>query len=262
MADPAPDDAARPVAPEPAPRRRGLVGTGYILGPVVVLWFVGFGVSWYVGQRHRPELVPYTVALYGCGAFFIHGYWLAWRAGTVLRRYSALLLSLVILVALAGLHADDAEARVVYDLAGPHDRPAEPALFVAAAADLVAATLLLLHGVVLGLGSRAARVIETALGIDDDDDDNDDEVDDDNVEGATDADDPGDGDDANDGDHANDGEDSSDGDDANDGEDPNDAGGDGENAGDDDDPDALESDTGAAADPDDAEGSARRPQGG
>lgn len=259
MADPAPDDAARPVAPEPAPRRRGLVGTGYILGPVVVLWFVGFGVSWYVGQRHRPELVPYTVALYGCGAFFIHGYWLAWRAGTVLRRYSALLLSLVILVALAGLHADDAEARVVYDLAGPHDRPAEPALFVAAAADLVAATLLLLHGVVLGLGSRAARVIETALGIDDDDDD---EVDDDNVEGATDADDPGDGDDANDGDHANDGEDSSDGDDANDGEDPNDAGGDGENAGDDDDPDALESDTGAAADPDDAEGSARRPQGG
>lgn len=167
MADPALDDAPESVASAPALRRRGLVGTGYIFGPVVVLWGIGLAVAWFVGQRHRPELVPFTVGLYGCAAFFIHGYWLAWRAGTFVRRYTALLFSIGILVALAGLHADDAEARVMYDLAGARDRPAEPALFVAAAADMVAATLLLLHGVVLGLGSRAARVIETALGIDD-----------------------------------------------------------------------------------------------
>lgn len=169
MADSAPDDDRAPEASEPAPRRRGLVGSGYILGPVVLLWGVGLGVSWVVGQRHRPEMVPFTVGLYGCAAFFVHAYWLAWRAGTIVRRYSALSMAILILVALAALHADDAEARLVWSIEGPRDRPAMPGLFGAAAADLVAATLLLLHGVILGLGSRAARAIETALGIDDED---------------------------------------------------------------------------------------------
>ncbi len=180
-------------ATEPA-RRRGLIGGGWIAWPVAVCWLAALITTLIVGRAHRPEMLPYLVALYVCTGFFAHGYAVAWRAGTLLRRTLAMLLAVSLFAALAWFHADDAAAREVVQFGALVTRNPEPAWFVAVAFDALAATLLFVHGFVLGFGSRATRAVQAtlegdAVAIDDEDAPAGDVPD----EGAEHEDDPGDG---------------------------------------------------------------------
>lgn len=151
-----------PPASEPA-RRRGLIGGGWIAWPVAVCWCAALVTTLLIGRDHRPEMVPYIVALYMCAGFFAHGYAVAWRAGTLLRRTLAMMTAVALFLALAWLHADDAAAREIVRFGRLQTRNPEPGWFVAAAFDLLAAALLFVHGFVLGFGSRAARAVQATL---------------------------------------------------------------------------------------------------
>lgn len=108
-------------------------------------------------------MLPYLVALYVCTGFFAHGYAVAWRAGTLLRRTLAMIIAVALFCALAWFHADDAAAREVVQFGALVTRNPEPAWFLAVAFDGLAAALLFVHGFVLGFGSRAARAVQATL---------------------------------------------------------------------------------------------------
>lgn len=144
-------------------RKRGRVKAKWIVIPVALLWGVALAIAVVVGLRHRPELVPFTVSLYGCAGFFVHAYVVAWRSGSVLWRYSALGVAVCFYAVLSFLHADDATAWLLYSPDEVSARPPEPALFVAVVLNAIGALLLLIHGFFLGLGSRTPTATEMGL---------------------------------------------------------------------------------------------------
>ena len=134
--------------------RRGRVRGWWIAIPLGVFWLGALTVALVVGLRHQPDLAPFTAILYVCAGFFLHAYAVAWRAGSFLWRWVALLGAVSFFAILAFLHADDAGARVVYAGGLVSARPPEPLLFVAVTLNVLNAILLVLHVAFLGQGSR------------------------------------------------------------------------------------------------------------
>jgi hypothetical protein len=100
------------------------------------------------------------LALYACTAFFVHAYLIAWQAGSLVWRYSSLMLALGFYAILSILHADDAIAWVVWTESGARPRPPQPLLFLPVTLNIISGVLLTLHAFFLGLGSRAPTPTE------------------------------------------------------------------------------------------------------
>lgn len=113
-----------------------------------------------------------SIFFYGCTWFFALLYSVAWRTGTVVRRLAAMLLTISMLLFLAWYHADQSGVRQDYSAppgAATSDslpaagdlmliqHPPAPWLAVSVAADLLAATALLAHGLYMGWGYRARK---------------------------------------------------------------------------------------------------------
>lgn len=141
-------------------RKRGRVRARWVVAPVALLGCVSVGVAVGVGREHRPDFVPYTLGLYACTAFFVHAYVTAWRAGSFVWRYLALLIALSFYAVLSILHADDAVAWVVWSESGARPRPPQPALFLPITLNIISGVMLTLHAFFLGLGSRVPTATE------------------------------------------------------------------------------------------------------
>ncbi len=135
-------------------KKRGRTRAKWIVAPVTLLLLISVGVAVGGGRSHRPELVPYTLGLYGCTAFFVHAYVIAWRAGSFVWQYGSLLIALTFYAVLSILHADDAAAWVIWSESGAQPRPPRPELFVSITLNIISGVLLTLHAFFLGLGSR------------------------------------------------------------------------------------------------------------
>lgn len=138
------------------PRRRGLVDGRWIGWPVGLAWLVGLITALQNGRIYRAEFIPFVAALYACAGFFAHAYFVAWRAGTFIRRMTAAILSISVLLLLMWLHLDEADSRILYVDGAVLPKPSQPRYFVAIAADGIAASLLMIHSFILGFGSRRA----------------------------------------------------------------------------------------------------------
>jgi hypothetical protein len=112
------------------------------------------------------------IFFYGCTWFFALLYSVAWRTGTVVRRLAAMLLTIGMLLFLAWYHGDQSGVRQDYSAppgvatsdslpaAGELlliQHPPAPWLAISVAADLLAATALLAHGLYMGWGYRARK---------------------------------------------------------------------------------------------------------
>ena len=102
----------------------------------------------------RPQLVPFTIGLYLCMAFFAYAYSIAWRYEARVRQMLAMTATVVILIALIALHLDDGAERWVYRGDIRMLRPAQPLLRLAVALDIAAIVIILGHGLGLGFGNR------------------------------------------------------------------------------------------------------------
>ena len=142
--------------------RRGLISGWWTAVPVLVGLSTGLVVSMLAMQESRPTYLPFVAALYGCIFFFAHSYSVAWRAGTYLWQYLAMLVAVALLALAAWLHIDDAAARTLYVDGVLVDRPPQNVLFLAVAGDAIAALMLLAHCTVLGFGIRSPRTVAQA----------------------------------------------------------------------------------------------------
>lgn len=144
-------------------RLPGLVSGVWILVPFVLCWAASLGLALRALTETRPHLAIHLAALYGCAMFFAHGYALGWRAGSIVFRYAALLLAVLLFAALGFWALDEADARVIYPGGELLQRGRDGRQVAAAATAFVAGALLLSHGFVLGLGSRPARRLARRL---------------------------------------------------------------------------------------------------
>jgi hypothetical protein len=138
-------------------RLPGLIGAAWIFVPFALSWAAGLTMSSLAMRESRPELIPFSIGLYGCVAFFAHAYSVGWRAGSWVWRFAPLLVAVTLLAVLALLHLDDSEARILYPQGALATRSPDLRFVWASGACLLAGALLLVHGFLLGLGSRAAR---------------------------------------------------------------------------------------------------------
>lgn len=137
-------------------RLPGMVAGAWVFVPFAIAWIAALGLSTLAGRESRPELLPFTIGLYGCVAFFTHAYSLGWRTGSIVWRYLSLFIAILLLLALTLLHLDDSEARVLYPQGALVQRGADARYQYAAGLCGTAAALLIAHGFLLGLGSRIA----------------------------------------------------------------------------------------------------------
>lgn len=140
--------------------------------PFALLTVVAISIATAV-EWQRTGGAPWNcIFFYGCTWFFALLYSVAWRTGTVVRRLAAMLLTIGMLLFLAWYHGDQSGVRQDYsappgvatsdslpsagELMLIHHPPA-PWLAVSVAADLLAATVLLAHGLYMGWGYRARK---------------------------------------------------------------------------------------------------------
>lgn len=135
-------------------RRRGLISGWMIAWPFFVLTLIACVIAATFQWMQRPQLVPFTIGLYLCMAFFAHAYSLAWQAGKHVRQMLSMLTVIAILIALVALHLDDGSARWVYRDGQRILRPNQPLLRLAVALDVLAIVVILSHGIGLGFGHR------------------------------------------------------------------------------------------------------------
>lgn len=140
--------------------------------PFAALTVVAIGIATAV-EWQRTGSAPWNcIFFYGCTWFFALLYSVAWRTGTVVRRLAAMLLTVGMLLFLAWYHGDQSGVRQDYSAppgvatsdslpaAGELlliQHPPAPWLAVSVAADLLAATALLGHGLYMGWGYRARK---------------------------------------------------------------------------------------------------------
>ena len=141
--------------------------------PFAVLTVVAIGIATAV-EWQRTGGAPWNcIFFYGCTWFFALLYSVAWRTGTVVRRLAAMLLTIGMLLGLAWYHGDQSGVRQDYSappgvatsaaLPGTNQlilihHPPSPWLAISVAADLLAATALLGHGLYMGWGYRARKL--------------------------------------------------------------------------------------------------------
>lgn len=135
-------------------RRRGLISGWVIAWPFLVLTLIACVIAGAFQWMQRPQLVPFTIGLYLCMAFFAHAYSIAWQAGKHVRQMLSMITVIGILVALVALHLDDGSARWVYRDGQRILRPNQPLLRLAVALDILAIFVILSHGIGLGFGHR------------------------------------------------------------------------------------------------------------
>lgn len=135
-------------------RRRGLISGWMIAWPFFVLTLIACVIAAAFQWMQRPQLVPFTIGLYLCMAFFAHAYSLAWQAGKHVRQMLSMVTVIAILIALVALHLDDGSARWVYRDGQRILRPNQPLLRLAVALDILAIVVILSHGIGLGFGHR------------------------------------------------------------------------------------------------------------
>jgi hypothetical protein len=156
-----------PPAPTPPPStrssghakprpRRGLVGGGWIAWPAGACLLTSCAIALHIGTRTRPELAPFVGGLYACAVFFSLGYALAWKASNPVEQYASLLGTLVIHVFLGWYLFHEAPAGETYRAGVKTSRPPEPGLLFAVALLALSLTLHLVHGLLLGRGTRPA----------------------------------------------------------------------------------------------------------
>ncbi len=141
--------------------------------PFALLTVVAIGIATAV-EWQRTGGAPWNcIFFYGCTWFFALLYSIAWRTGTVVRRLTAMLFTVAMLLFLAWYHGDQSGIRQDYSAppgvatsdslpsAGQLiliHHPRAPWLAVSVAADLLAATALLAHGLYMGWGYRARKL--------------------------------------------------------------------------------------------------------
>lgn len=152
---------------------RGRYPGRWIGYPFAALTVLAIGIATAV-EWQRTGGAPWNcIFFYGCTWFFALMYSIAWRTGTVVRRLSAMVVTVVMLLFLAWYHADQSGVRQDYSAppgvatsdslprAGELvliQHPRAPWLAVAVAADLLAALALLGHGLHMGWGYRARKL--------------------------------------------------------------------------------------------------------
>ena len=141
--------------------------------PFALLTVVAISIATAV-EWQRTGGAPWNcIFFYGCTWFFALLYSIAWRTGTVVRRLSAMLVTVAMLLFLAWYHGDQSGVRQDYSappgvaasdvmtnagqLVQVH-HPSSPWLALSVAADLLAATALLAHGLYMGWGYRARNL--------------------------------------------------------------------------------------------------------
>jgi hypothetical protein len=141
--------------------------------PFAMLTVVAIGIATAV-EWQRTGGAPWNcIFFYGCTWFFALLYSVAWRTGTVVRRLAAMLVTVAMLLFLAWYHGDQSGVRQDYsappgvatsdslpsagELILIH-HPSSPWLAISVAADLLAATALLAHGLYMGWGYRARKL--------------------------------------------------------------------------------------------------------
>lgn len=141
--------------------------------PFALLTVVAIGTAIIV-EWQRTGGAPWNcIFFYGCTWFFALLYSVAWRTGTVVRRLAAMLVTVAMLLFLAWYHGDQSGVRQDYSappgVATSDSLPSEgqliqihhpssPWLAISVAADLLAATALLAHGLYMGWGYRARKL--------------------------------------------------------------------------------------------------------
>jgi len=138
-------------------RARGRIRLEFLTIPVAVAWIVALCLALGLATRNRPETTAYLAALYGCTAFFIRAYVVAWRVKSTFWQIATLLLTTTWTLVLCYLHADDAGARLIYASDAVHARPPQPLLFAPVALLATVLIWLLLHALVLGRGTRSIK---------------------------------------------------------------------------------------------------------
>ncbi len=140
--------------------------------PFALLTVVAIGIATAV-EWQRTGGAPWNcIFFYGCTWFSALLYAIAWRTGTVVRRLTAMLFTVAMLLFLAWYHGDQSGVRQDYsappgvatsdslpsagELLLIH-HPRAPWLAVSVAADLLAATALLAHGLYMGWGYRIRK---------------------------------------------------------------------------------------------------------
>jgi len=141
--------------------------------PFALLTVIAIGIATAV-EWQRTGGAPWNcIFFYGCTWFFALLYSIAWRTGTVVRRLTAMLFTVAMLLFLAWYHGDQSGVRQDYsappgvatsdslpsagELVLIH-HPRAPWLAVSVAADLLAATALLAHGLYMGWGYRSRKL--------------------------------------------------------------------------------------------------------
>lgn len=146
--------------------------------PFALLTVVAIGIATAV-EWQRTGGAPWNcIFFYGCTWFFALLYSIAWRTGTVVRRLTAMLCTVAMLLFLAWYHGDQSGIRQDYSAppgvatsdslpsAGQLiliHHPRAPWLAVSVAADLLAATALLAHGLYMGWGYRARKLAQSEV---------------------------------------------------------------------------------------------------
>lgn len=151
---------------------RGRYPGRWIGYPFAILTVVAIGIATAV-EWQRTGGAPWNcIFFYGCTWFFALMYSVAWRTGTVIRRLTAMMVTVIMLLFLAWYHADQSGVRQDYsappgvatsdslpragELVLIH-HPRAPWLAVSVAADLLAAGTILAHGLYTGWGYRARK---------------------------------------------------------------------------------------------------------
>lgn len=135
-------------------RRQGFVAGWLIAWPFFALTASACAIAAFFQWLQRPQLVPFTIGLYLCMAFFAYAYSVAWRFEARVRQMLAMVATVVLLLALVALHLDDGAERWVYLGDQRVLRPAQPLLRAAVALDVIAIIIILGHGLGLGFGNR------------------------------------------------------------------------------------------------------------
>lgn len=135
-------------------RRRGIVSGWVIAWPFLVLTLIACVIAGAFQWMQRPQLVPFTIGLYLCMAFFAHAYSVAWQNRKHVRQMLSMLTVIAILIALVALHLDDGSARWVYRDGQRILRPNQPLLRLAVGLDVLAIVVILSHGIGFGFGHR------------------------------------------------------------------------------------------------------------
>lgn len=133
---------------------RGWIKGRTIAIPFLLMTVAACGLSCFYLWQERPLFSLFTLGLYACAWFLGNGYREAWVHQNYVRQLLALVVVALILSALALLHADDASRRIIYEGGTRYVREERVTFYIASGLDILAATILTIHGLGLGFGSR------------------------------------------------------------------------------------------------------------